>query len=232
MSEVATVSVALRLGWLTVVSVAVLASDPGDYRLFGLFSLSALFVGAAAVASAFRTAREWPGGTERRRVALFTSTSDPATGAGWSWARLADVYEVVSVGIVSWLATALVVGVAVEVATGTGTSWVVRGFIGMVTAPVVVVWPMRRWPPASTRGSGWAIALVKRRLVLSVLFCAGVSVLAAAVDRLVSESWSLALTRQLARIAAIVLVVSSTAWLGYHLPGSRPVARRESWKPA
>jgi len=217
LSDVTPATIAARAIWLVVFSFGALALDANSDRLFGLFSFGSLFVGLAVVASAVKTGSERPTSVGRRVPAGFGSAREPIARDGWSWMRLAYAFEVLSVGLLIWLAAALVVGGIAYLASGDAVSWTAGLLVVGITSPVAVPWPVARWPPPMASAFTGVPALIKKRLVVSIFSTPSVLVLAVTIDRLVSGFSTLSLARQVGGIGVIVLVVASAAWLGSHL---------------
>jgi len=182
-SEVRLFKIAGWVAWVAMVSFLAVTDAEPDPRLFGLFSFWSLLVAVAAVGSAFSTGNDWPKGTGRRRAAASAPTLDPTDRVGWSWMRVTYAYEVISVGLMMWLATAFVVGGAVYLASGATISGKASLLVAGITSPVAVPWPVKRWPPPMSS----AVTLVPvftKRLLIVIVISTSVLVVAVTIERL------------------------------------------------
>lgn len=210
-------SVATRFMWFVAYSVLVLAMSADADRLWGLFSLGSFAIALAATLQAHWVGRTLLAGPERREAGVGASASQSAAVSKWSWLRLAEAYEVLSVGLVTWAVTAGFVGVGSYMVAGGGSSWMERTVIGAVTAPAAFIWPPSKWPPPTNIGFGMGAALVKRRATLALVSMPSAAILAFIIDRLLSEYSRLSLLAWVGAMAAIVLIVAISVWIGRYL---------------
>jgi len=226
--EVMRVSIAERVGWVAVALFAVLAMGLSNYQLFGLVSVAALTIGAILIVNAFSLGNEWSGGGGWIVDAEPFSLSEGVLGAKWTWVRLAHAFDVVSAGLLIWLAMALAVDTAANAILGSRLSPVVRVSLAALTLPIAVLWPAARWPPPVAAGQRLVPALVKRSIILGVVLTPYVAAAAFPIDILVSQISTLSLSRVLVAFGVIAVMIALAFWLGYRLSPAAFTQRRNA----